>query len=293
MKGKRKAISPLLYYTLISSLTNLILIVVGIVAFALSSLRTNDKTVIIIIAIVLLWKGGIVGLATWLFHKKFHNKEFAVKFIGFYLGRFFGILIGGFLGVRITNLMGVASILGFIVGALALYFVGRWIGPIVSITIGSQLDTMFSLTETHELEKSVEAKPPKKFFLVLYGVVLPLLFLVIGLLINCLDIPVSHLVELLPISRIIAIVFSILSIGFPWLIRKRWLIKFQSNTFSPESVTPWLGLAFSVVPSVYGFALFIGMGASTIELCFFTMTSSIAAIIWSVSDPTLKEQIIG
>jgi len=293
MQSERKAISPLLYYTLLSGLTNLTFFVVGVVAFALSSLRITDKVVVIAIAILLLWKGGLVGFVSWLFHKKSHNKEFAVKFIGLYLGRFFGIFIGGFIGARIAYMLRQADIIGFIIGALALYFIGWWIGSKVSISIGGQLDKVFSISETQGLEKVVEAKPPNRFVLVLYIMVLPLLFVIIGLLINYFDIPVGYLVELLPISRIMVIALSIFSISYPWIMRKRWLMKFQSTTSSPESVTSWLGLSLSVVPAGYGIILFFAMGASLIELCFFAAASSVAAIIWSANNLFQKGQKAG
>ena len=58
-------------------------------------------------------------------------------------------------------------------------------------------------------------------------------------------------------------------------------------------ISSWLGLSLSVIPAAYGFILFYGMGASMIELCFSAMTSSIAAIIWSVNYPTLNEYKTG
>jgi len=286
MQNERKPISSLLYFILISSLTNLTFLVAGIALLALFSFQLTGFALQIII-FLLLWKGGLVGLVAWFSHKKAYNKEFLVKFVGIYLGRFFGIFVGGFLGARISNMLKQADIIGFIVGALAFYFAGRWIGSKVSVLIGEQLDKVFYISETPESEKIADVKSANRFTLIafiLYSVVLPLLFVIIGLLINYFDIPIGYLTELLPISRIVVIAFSIFSVCSPWLMKNRWLTKFQTTTSSPESVIYWLGLVFSIVPVVYGFILFIAMGASIIELCFYAAVSSIAAIIWSMNN---------
>jgi predicted MFS family arabinose efflux permease len=148
MQNERKAIAPFLYYTIVSSLTSLVFIVVGLFVFTLLSYRITNAFAITVILVLLLWKDVIVaGFMTWSFHKYSDNKDFAVKYIGLYLGHFYGIFIGGFLGARIANLLGLADIIGFMIGALALYFIGRWIGSRVSITIGDQVDKVVSLKE--------------------------------------------------------------------------------------------------------------------------------------------------
>ncbi len=185
------------------------------------------------------------------------------------------------------------DIIGFIVGALAFYFAGRWVGSKTSITIGSLLDKVFSITKTEEQEKVVEAKPLISVFLAMYIVVLPLLFVVIALLLKYYDVPLGYHIEWLPISRLIAIALSLFSIGYPWLMRKRWLKRFQSITSSPETIISRLGLVLSIIPSTYGIILFVGMGATIIELCIFAMTSSFMALIWSAKNQIPKEQKAG
>jgi hypothetical protein len=296
MQSERKVISPLLYYIILSSVTSIVFILAGVIGFIFSSLRITDSFAIIIISALLIWKGAIVGVVTWFFHKNSHKKDFAVKFIGLYLGRFYGIFIGGFLGARIASLLKQAETIGFIVGALAFYFAGRWIGSKISVAIDDQLDKVFSILETQEPEKIGNKKSTNRFTFIafiLYSVVLPLLFVIIGLLINYFDIPIGYLTELLPISRIIVIVLSIFSICSPWLIKNRWLVIYQSMTTSPESIIYWLGLIFSIIPAVYGFILFIAMGASIIELCFYAVVSSIAAIFWSMNNNVVIKQKAG
>jgi len=289
MQSKKKPVSPLLYYVLISSLTNLAFIMVGIAVLALFSLKLTSIAVQIIV-FLLLWKGALVGFVTWISHKRSFHKEYLMKFIGIYLGRFFGIFVGGFLGVRISAILKQADLIGFIVGALAFYFAGRWIGSRVSTIIGGQLDKVFFVPET---EKIVEAKSSKGFFSIafaLYFVILPWLLVTVGLLMNYFDLPIGTLTEYLSISRIIAIALSAYSICAPWVLENRWLVKIQAVTSSPESAIFWLGLTLSIVPALYGFILFIAMGASILELSIFAAISSIAAIIWSMNKIPIKQK---
>ena len=157
MKSQKRTISPALYFIIISSWTNLIFLVVGVVLLSLVSIKLLSSTFLIII-FFLIWKGAIVGLAVRFSFNKAHNKEFLVKFTGSYLGRFFGLIIGAFWGGEIFKMLNQENTIGFIIGALAFYFTGRWIGPKVSVTIAGKVDKVFSLSETTQQEKTVEPK---------------------------------------------------------------------------------------------------------------------------------------
>lgn len=293
MQSSQKTISPFFYFILISSLTNLVFLLIGMVEFALFSVKLSGTGLLIII-FLLLWKGALVGFVSWFSHKKTNNKDFLVKFIGIYLGRFSGILIGGFLGYEIANTFKQSNFIGFVVGALAFYFLGRWIGSKISTLIGTQLDKVISIPESQTIENVADTKSASRLIsigFILYGVVLPFLLVLIGLLMNYFDVPIGYLPELLPVSRIVVIVFSIFSICAPWLLKSRWISKYQTMASSPESIVYWLGLVFSIAPAVYGFVLFLAMGASIIELCFYAVASSIAAIIWNMNNKvTLKQR---
>ena len=284
MHSQKKTISPLLYYILISSLTNFVFLGIGSVVFILLSSQIFDNTVVIIIAILLLWKGGVVAFVSWLF-RKYQNMEFVVMFIGRYLGRFYGMFIGVFVGAGIANILKLETIIGSIVGALLLYFIGRWAGAKVSLTIGNQVDKIFTLTENQEEQRVVNTSPSKKLFFVVYVVVLPLLFVVIAWTMKYFEIPIDYLVEMSLIARIIVIGSSIFSICYPWIMRKRWLAKNQSTYSSPELMVILSGIIFFIVPVVYGFVLFVAFGLSIIELCIFAFASSVAALIWLVKNP--------
>jgi hypothetical protein len=279
MQEAKKTISPLVYFVILTSLINLIFIIIGIAILAPLYIKL-DQIAVIVIVILLLCKGGVVGFITWLFQKQSHNKEFAVKFIGLYYGRFFGIFIGGFCGGRIALILRQADIIGFFIGALALYFIGRWIGPKVSIAIDNQLDKVVSIPEYQAQPIVVKTTPLIRLILFLSVAVLPWLLVVIALVLYYFDIPRTFFVEWLPIARIIVIVLSVLSICYPLLMKKGWLIKFRRKISSPESYIPLLGLSLSVVPVIYGMVLFLAMGTSIIELCVYAVISSTVAIVW-------------
>lgn len=295
MQSSKRTVSPFLYFILISSLTNLVFLLIGMVGLALFSVKLSGIGLLIIV-FLLLWKGALVGFVSWFSHKKANNKDFLVKFIGIYLGRFFGIIIGGFLGYEVAETLKQSNLIGFVIGALAFYFAGRWIGSKISTLIGVQLDSVLSIPESQTTVNVADTKSISRFAsmgFILYGVVLPFLLVIIGLLMNYCKIPIGYLPELLPISRIVVIVFSVFSISVPWLLKSRWISKYQTMTSSPKSIVYWLGLVFSIIPAIYGFVLFLAMGASTVELCFYAIVSSIAAIIWDMNNKVVIKQRAG
>jgi hypothetical protein len=182
MQSAKRTISPLLYFILISSLTNIVFLAVGLVLLAILSFDLSSFGLKIII-FLLLWKGVLVGFVSWFWHKKANNKDFLVKFIGIYLGRFFGIFIGGFLGARIFDILEQSTLIGFIVGALLLYFAGRWIGSRISTLIGKQLDKVFFLPEIQKPESIADVRSASRFAyigFIIYGVIFPFLLMIIG-----------------------------------------------------------------------------------------------------------------
>ena len=146
MQSSKRTVSPFLYFILISSLTNLVFLLIGMVGLALFSVKLSGIGLLIIV-FLLLWKGALVGFVSWFSHKKANNKDFLVKFIGIYLGRFFGIIIGGFLGYEIADTLKLSNLIGFVIGTLAFYFAGRWIGSKISTLIGAQLDKVLSIPD--------------------------------------------------------------------------------------------------------------------------------------------------
>ena len=102
MQTNKKAISPLLYYNIVSILTTVVFLITGIFSIILFSVKAVDNLVIIIAVFFLLWKGAIVAFVTRFFLKS-QSKDFVVRFIGNYHGRFYGMILGGFLGAVVAE----------------------------------------------------------------------------------------------------------------------------------------------------------------------------------------------
>jgi hypothetical protein len=137
MQNEKRTMSLLLYYLLVSSLTNLVFAAFGTTIFLLVSHASKfDTILIVIILFVLLQKSLIVGYVTHSAHKQGRfNKVSGTSFVGLYFGRFFGLIIGAFIGSQI------AKGIGAIIGALLFYFAGRWVGSKVGFFIGRLFDS--------------------------------------------------------------------------------------------------------------------------------------------------------
>lgn len=274
MQNEKRTMSLLLYYLLVSSLANFVFVAVGAMIFFLVSQSWKfDSILIIVILFFLLQKSFVVGFGTYWAHKQGRfDKVSGTRFVGFYYGRFFGLIIGAFIGSQI------AKGIGAIIGALTLYFAGRWIGSKVGFLIGHILDSNLPVADIQEKDIA-KSSPSKKLFVVIYAAIFPLLIMLLALFFILNDIKFVGLsTNWLPTARIIVIALSLVSIVSPWLIQKRML---QNQILNPIFNVFWLGLGLSVIPAIYGFILFT-MGASMIELGFFAIASSLAAIIWSI-----------
>lgn len=287
MQDTRRIISLRLYFIIISSVTNLTFIVVGIILLTLFSFQLTSPLIIFLI-IFLLWKGVVVGLISWFTNKYSTNKEFLVKFIGRYLGSFFGMFLGSFAGANVINIFKLPLLLGVFTGGFAFYFAGRWVGPKVSGMIGNQLGKTFSIPEPPPVERIVNEKPAHqllKVVLIVLGIILPLLIVISGLLFNIFDVPTGWYPEFLPIARIVVLIISISFVLLPWLIKKKpWLRKAKNTDNLPEITIYRLGMGLTMYPVIFGFLLFLLVGGSFIELCFYAVLSSITTIIWIISN---------
>lgn len=284
MLGETRTIPQLLYFTFLSILIALVFLIGGIATVSFSSVIV-DNTVLGIGFIVLFWKGALVGfvVANWV--RIGLTKEFATRFIGNYFGRFFGLLIGGLLGYEFARLIHLSIAIGILAGALGFYFVGRMIGSQVSILIGRQLDKIFSVAETPALEKTSLATTLMKISYAGAVAVVPLSLVVTGFLLSNIGFPVDSYVEWLPTARIVVTVFSIFSISLLWLIRRRSLDGLQTGGMPPEVSKYIFGLTVSILPAVYGFILFVVIGATVTELILFALTTSVTTIVWTAYNP--------
>jgi hypothetical protein len=149
VQQNKTLVAPLSYYLLAAGVTNLAFALVGaIIYISVSPLLKVDPILIGIIIFILLQKSLIVGGVTyWLQKQSIPTTISGARVIGYYFGRLYGFLIGAFLGSKI------AGWIGAIVGAIALYFVGRWIGFKVGAAISRLLDDRFLSAKTLEGQK--------------------------------------------------------------------------------------------------------------------------------------------
>lgn len=266
----------LLYYVLITSLTELIL-VSGAVLILLPT-GFLKQLPLGILAALLVYKTLIATVVLIIMARnRWQDRLTLVKGGGYLLGRVVGLLFGGILGGRY------GGVLWAIVGAIVLYMLMGRIGAKVSFAIGNQLDRIFSSSEEAGSVSPLQRVRPTRWLLIIYGVIVPATFVIIAMLMNGLAITVIRYSEDLPTARIVVSALTLLSVLFPWLMRNRSITKSTTDAVARENAIFILGLALSVAPVIYGFFLFIAFGASTIELGIFAMVSSLAAIIWTAN----------
>jgi hypothetical protein len=292
MQRKRSEISLLLYYVILSSLTSLVFILAGIIISLLFPSGINNKSLIAFIAILLFLKGGMVGFVAWFATRKSRNKEFTMKFIGQYLGRFFGLLIGGILGVLLARYLNISDVLGSVLGGILLYVAGWYIGGKLSFLIDTQMDKRFAVHEKATENNATHGSRLKKSYAFLLFIIYPWLWVGLAWMFVILEIPIDNYSGILPTLRIISIVCSFISIAGPWLLQAKISPKLKFGSIPLRLLNFWLGLVLSSTPSIFGFVLFVGVGASINEVVIFACVSSLATLIWVVTHPELMAKPI-
>ena len=272
-----------LYYFLITTVTELILVSgavlilfptgflkqlpLGVLAFLLIYKTINATIVLIIVA-----------------RNRWQDHLTLIKGGGYLLGRVVGLLLGGILGGRY------GGIFWGIVGAVSFYMIFGRVGAKISFVIGNQLDRIFLSSEETEIAGTLQRARPTGWLLIIYGVVVPVLFVVIAIFLHSSAVSISQYSEELSTARMVIIALSLLAIVLPWFMRNRWMMKSTTSVVARENAIFILGMGLSVAPVVYGFILFIAFGASFIELCIFAVASSLAAIIWGAKTKTEQEE---
>jgi hypothetical protein len=281
MINSKKTIPIFLYNLLVVGLTNVIF---GVAAIALLILLIGTKldsiAWAISIPIILIYILGIT-LAIWLWQSVFLlDKASVPRVIGIFFGRRWGLVIGGILGAITANGIGI------ILGAVIFYFAGRWIGSRIGVLIGARLDRIFIVADS-SFDQTGKLKYLKMFMTILYGALFPFLLVFIALLVKNYDGQFTDFPnDWLSIARIVIVVISLICVGAPWLIRKQ-ISRIPATTVTPilrqEDTVYWVGLVISIVPVIYGFALFI-FGSSILELFCYAFLSSTAALSWSIGN---------
>lgn len=273
-----------LYYVLITAVTELIL-VSGAVLILLPT-GFLKQLPLGVFGFLLIYKTIIATIVLIIMdRKRWQEHVLIAKGGGMLLGHVVGLLLGGILGGRY------GGVFGAIVGVISLYLLVGRIGAKISSALGSQLDRIFFSTEEVQTVDTVRLAQPAGWLLIIYGVIVPALFVVIAIFLNSFAVPISKYSNGLSTARIMVIALSLLSIVLPWLLRPRWM-KSITNSVVRENAIFILGLGCSIAPAVYGFLLFIAFGASIIELSLFAVASSLMAIIWS-ANTKIKQQNAG
>ena len=284
MQNKKRTILLLFYYLLVSGLTNLVYVVLAVIILGyLPPIWKVDTNLIIILFFFLLEKSLIIGSITYWAqkHSRF-DKASGTKYLGGYYGRFFGLFIGVFKGVSIARGAHKAEGISVVIGIFTVftfYFTGRWIGPKVGLLISHLVDNYLPIQDGREnaTEKSL---PSRKLFIVLYSAFFPWLMVLTAFLLQMNNMQFNYsLSNWLPVARFVVIAISFISFVAPWLIQKRLSQKQMKNSGLHIFL---IGLSFSALPVIYAFCMFLIMDASIIEVSFFAVASSLAAIIWSI-----------
>jgi len=278
MPNQRHSMPLLIYYILVSSLTTLVLTAIAALLHDLFFPEPLfDTSTIVIILIFLLFKSILLGFVLHSMHKQGRvNQASGTRFIGYYYGRLYGSVMGALVGGH------VASVVGFIVGGVLFYFAGRWLGSKLSNLIGCLFDHNLPDADKTEL---VVARPlrSRRFLITVYAGIFPILWVLMALYFKSADITIGATPSpWLATARWVVIAISIYSIAAPWLIKRQ--MSRRRKPIRPIDMF-WLGLGLSVIPTIYGFFLFL-MGASIVELGCFAVASSLAAIIWSTKSKT-------
>ena len=274
-----------LYYLLITTITELILVSGAIIILLPTGFLRQLP--LAVFGFLLVYKTIIATIVLIIMdHKRWQENTLIVKGGGMLLGHVIGLLLGGILGGRY------AGVFGAIIGVISLYLIVGRIGAKISSVIGNQLDRLFSSTDEVESVSTVRLARPTRLLLIIYGLVVPALFVMIAIFLNSSTNSISKYSEELLTARIVAIGLSLFSILLPGLLQTRWMMKSTTSIVARENAIFILGMGLSVAPVVYGFFLFIAFGASIIELSVFATVSSLMAIIWS-ANTKFKQQKAG
>ncbi|MBN2501218.1 MAG: hypothetical protein JXB38_10600 [Anaerolineales bacterium] len=268
MQTEKRTMAPWVFYTLVSTITSAVFGLIGLLGLLLAGILSVLAAMIL--AIMYLFLGIIIGLGIGAFAKRL-TKEMKVKGFGLFQGRLAGLFVGGMVGGEIANCIGA------VLGALAFYFLGRWMGPKVSCAVANWIERSYIVPEVQpdRVVSKGTGVFPSVFFLML-----PFFFLFVEYMVSYFQIEADFMPEYLTVGRVIAILISALVLGLPWLLKFKARRDIQSDKLHPIDF-PFFGVVLSIIPSFYGFILFF-FGASMLEYIPYAAVSVIAGIIWLV-----------
>jgi hypothetical protein len=269
MTSRKPPASPILFYTIVSTLTCLVFVTFAVMAFMLTGLLNREFY--LFIAAFFLLKSIFVGFGFSRLAQQ-AGRGLLLRGLGMYHGRTISLLAGAAIGFQLAELG------GCIVGALLFFLIGRWTGPIISAGIARQIERILPLPAEMEAEATAQSAEIKIFPPAYYYLLLPVLSVLIALIIRSNGIVMETAPDYLLVARLMVVALSVVSVISPWLLR--WYL---ANQVQPKSnlaidLMP-LGLVLSNTPVLYGLFLYTS-GASLLELIGLAGLSLVSAGVW-------------
>lgn len=277
MINRKKHISPLLFYILVSFLSAIIEAVIGLLLL-LILVDLSERTWLVYAFVFIIFYSLIIGIGIRIF-SSLSKKSQIVKLVGLMPARIVGLYTGSILGYEL------ADSIGGIIGGILFYFLGRRLGPKLSSRIADSIENILQ----------VEAVPPiadykipfiKKVISFFSILVFPILFILTAFLLQqCCSFGDGDS-QYLAIGRIVALILSFITISLPYFLKSA--VRRRPEDYKPFYIDKnlamyLLGTTFSNVPTIYGFILF-SMGVSIYEMGLFVLLSMLAGTVWAIID---------
>jgi MFS family permease len=276
MNNRKKHISPLLFYFLVSSLSAIVDAGLGFLLLLLL-VDWREKTGLIYAFGYFLFYSLLIGIIIRSL-SSFSEKSQLIKVVGMMPARLVGFFTGSILGLEF------ADTIGAIIGGILFYFLGRWLGPILSSRISDSIENIFHVDAVPPIEDR-KIFPIKRALSIIYFLVLPILFLLVALLLQHYGALGDNNFQYLNVAKTVAFVISIITISIPYFLKSVVIQGFtdrKSSIINQDLTMYFLGIAFSTIPTILGFVLFI-YGGSIYEMGLYIFLSVLAGTVWTIS----------
>ncbi len=266
-----------LYYFVITITTQFVLLAGAIIALLSTGLLGNFPWNTM--AFLLIYNVIIATLAAlFLTNTSPQNKTPVLKGDGLVLGHLVGLAMGAFIGSRYGGTA--TAILGAVLG----YFVVGWLGSRISFAMGLELDRLTAAPKETRAQRLIRSAAERKTgSWLIYGAVIPALFLIAAIFLKSSGLVIAQYPDLLPTARLLLIVLSVLSIVVPWLRRSHRALRPGTHRHLSGWALFLAGLGLALAPAACGFLLFVAFGMSIAELSLFAVVASIAMTTWATS----------
>jgi hypothetical protein len=284
MNNRKKHISPLLFYILVSFLSAVVEAGIGLILLLLFVDLSGRTWIAYVFGFFILYS-LIIGIGIRVF-SSFSEKSQLVKLVGLMPARIVGLFTGSILGYEF------ADTIGGIIGGILFYFLGRRLGSKLSSRISDSIENTFQVEAVPPIEDHKIPSVKGGFFLV-FVLVFPILILLTAFFLqHCCSFGDDNS-QHLAIARIVALIISIIMISLPYFLKsvaQKRPYDIKQFVLNQDIAMYILGITFSNVPTILGFILFF-MGASIYEMGLFTLLSMLAGSVWTIRE--LNESRLG